>query len=278
MTRLFALTLAVSLATISSGYGSDDDDPYPALASFTSITSKIINSAGCLVAASADFNGFNDHLGTFRSAWLNRDYSIDFYRQRRKQIFVFVIVKRFAELLTEGLFRHGNPPTCSFAITAKYDDTYGKSQEMTVATWRFDQNANEKVNWAKIDPRNFADIAVDYKITADAMSWLSDEPSLARKDDNSSSPVACQLDLLRANAIFIRATTYCAKDYMDTPAGYYALAMSRQCAQTMEEDKIKAFAKEAMLQLDAIAKRSGRAGACRWVNDVEKEVLRAVTN
>lgn len=94
MIRLIALTLIVSLFSILSSHASSDDDAYTAMAGFTSITSKTINSAGCLITASADFNGFNDHLDIFRSAWLNRDYSIDFYRQRRKQVFVFVIVKR----------------------------------------------------------------------------------------------------------------------------------------------------------------------------------------
>jgi hypothetical protein len=61
------------------------------------------------------------------------------------------------------LYREAKPVSCSFSITAKYDDKFGKTQEMTVVTWKFDQNTNEKVVWDDIDPRDFGQIAVDYK-------------------------------------------------------------------------------------------------------------------
>jgi len=43
----------------------------------------------------------------------------------------------------------------------------------------------------------------------------------------------CQDVFVRANSIFIRATVECKRDYMDTSAGYYALAMTRQCARSI---------------------------------------------
>jgi hypothetical protein len=151
---------------------------------------------------------------------------------------------------------------------------------MTVVTWKFDESTNKKLDWDKSDPREFADIAIDYKITPEAVSWLSDERNVMGENNvanEKQTNTGCQLSMLKANATFIRATVYCRKDYMDSPAGYYALAMSRQCAQSIDEDKLRAIAMEAMRQLDVIAKQMGRAKACNWVDGVEKEVLRSVT-
>lgn len=280
MIPLIALGLVLSFLDVSRGYASTDEAAYATMTEFTSITSKTINSAGCLITASANFPSFIGHQEVFRNAWLNKDYSIDFYNQRRKQVFVFMIVKRYAELLTEGLYREANPPSCSFSISARYEDKFGKPQELIVAMWKFDQSTNKKVDWDKIDPRNFAKIAIDYKVTPEAMSWLSDEPSMAggsnKKDQRGEGN--CQLDMLKANAIFIRAVTYCAKNYMDSPAGYYALAVSKQCAQSLDEDKLEAIATDAMRQLDTVVKQKGRTQACHWVERIEKEVRRSVTN
>jgi hypothetical protein len=40
----------------------------------------------------------------------------------------------------------------------------------------------------------------------------------------------CDEKFVKANAIFIRATVHCKRNYMDSPAGYYALAMTKQCS------------------------------------------------
>jgi hypothetical protein len=108
--RAVALSALLGILNLSGGYAATDEDAYAAMAQFTSITSKTINSAGCLITASANFSDFVARVDTFRSAWLNRDYSIDFYNQRQKQVFVFTIIKRYAELLTEGLYREMQPP------------------------------------------------------------------------------------------------------------------------------------------------------------------------
>jgi hypothetical protein len=279
MVRLITVSLISSLLGCSQALAATDDDAaYSALLDFASISSKTINSAGCLVTGTIDFGGIVSKLDVFKEAWLNRDYSTDFYGQRRKQVFIYIIVKRYAELITEGLFHNEKPSSvCSFPINAKYDDKYGKTQDMTVVTWKFDQTTNGKVVWENFDPRDFARIAIDYKITPEAMSWLSDEPSMAEKKSSDDQKI-CQPDMLKANAVFIRATTYCSKNYMDSPAGYYALAMSRQCAQSMDEEKLKAITMDAMKQLDGLARQRGRVGACRWVQDVERNVLRKVAN
>lgn len=270
------MVMGCAICLGNGAHANSDDDAYAALQTFAHVTSKTINSAGCLVTASVDFNGFTSKLALFREVWLNKDYSVDFYTQRRKQVFLFVVAKRYAELLTEGLYRGVKPPNCSFSISAAYDDKFGKSKEIVAVTWKFDQRINSKVNWDKIDPREFAGLAIDFQISADAKTWMSDEPSMSGAS-SSADQVSCQVAMLRANAIFIRATTHCAKNYMDSPAGYYALAVSRQCAG-FGEDKVKAVAMRAMEELDAVVKKKGRAAGCRWVDAVEKDVLRSVTN
>ncbi|NTF59420.1 hypothetical protein G6L12_31395 [Agrobacterium rhizogenes] len=253
-----------------------EDDAYSALKIFSVVTSKTINDAGCLVTASMDFNKFSDKVAIFRDAWLSRDYSVDFYQQRRKQIFVYVVVKRFAELVTEALYSDKTlSSTCSFSITVAYDDKFGASQKLTAVTWRFDESTSKKMVWEKFDARNFADVAIDYKVNPDAVSWLSDEPGMSDEKSGATEPT-CQLDMLNANAAFIRATTYCKKDYIDTPAGVYALSMSRQCAQSMNDAQIKdAFMKTAN-QIDNIAKKKGRSAVCNWMDGLEREVKRQI--
>jgi hypothetical protein len=182
-----------------------------------------------------------------------------------------------AELITEGLYRDEHPSSCSFSISARYVDKFGQNKEFPALTWKFSQVQNEKVNWDKIDPRDFGEIAIDLKASPDAMAWMSDEPGMEDKKNSSDASGACDSGMLRANAIFIRATTYCRKNYMDSPAGYYALAMSRQC-KNLAENELKAISLEAMKKVDAAARRYGRAGACRFVDEVEQQVLRAVIN
>ena len=116
MFRSFALAIFLSLSFISGGYAATDDDAYNALAKFATVSSKTINSAGCLITATADFDGFFSQISTFRDAWLNQDFSVDYYSQRRKAVFVYIVLKRFAEILTEGLYRNEKPPSCTFRL------------------------------------------------------------------------------------------------------------------------------------------------------------------
>jgi hypothetical protein len=265
---LLAITLALSISVSSTKAA---DDPYAAMQNFTKLTSKTINSAGCLVMGSADFDASKQYLPIFREEWLNRDYSLDFYVQRGKQVFLYMIVKRFAELITEGLYSHGGPPQCSFAISISYIDKLGQPKVLEAVTWQFTQKRASEVNWEKIDPRNFNEIALDYKFGPQVSEWTAGEPSFGPPSTPSAS---CDMRFVRANSIFIRATTYCAKDYMDSPAGYYALAMSRQCAQDMTEEKIKTAFMSAAKEIDDAAKKGGKAGACRFVDQVEREITR----
>lgn len=265
---LVAITLALSISVSSAKAA---DDPYAAMQNFAKVTSKTINSAGCLVTGSADFETSMKYFPIFREEWLNRDYSLDFYVQRAKQVFLYMIVKRFAEVITEGLYSHDGPPQCSFAISITYIDKLGRPKVLEAATWQFTQKRASEVNWEKIDPRNFSDIALDYKFGPQVSKWIAGEPSF----DPPSTPSAnCDLRFLRANSIFIRATTYCAKDYMDSPAGYYALAMSRQCTPVMTKEKFKTAFMSATKEIDNAAKKGGKAGACQFVDQVEREVAR----
>jgi hypothetical protein len=152
-----------------------------------------------------------------------------------------------------------------------YLDKFGQPKVLDAVTWKFDQKRSSEVNWEKIDPKNFQEIAIDYKLGPQVSEWTADEPSFGIPTQTIPQ---CDMSLIRANAIFIRATTYCKKGYMDSPAGYYALAMSRQCAVNMTEDKINESFVAAASEVDAVAKKGGRAGACRFVDQVEREVMK----
>ncbi len=81
----------------------------------------------------------------------------------------------------------------------------------------------------------------------------------------------CDDSFVKANAIFIHATVECEKNYMDSPAGYYALAMARKCIG-LGETKMKEITKNAMLEFDHVKKVKGKKDACRWADSVEKAV------
>ena len=88
-----------------------------------------------------------------------------------------------------------------------------------------------------------------------------------------SSPTLAECDesFLRANAIFIRATVLCGKNYMDSPAGYYALAMSRKCTE-LGDQKLESLIKNAMLEFDSVMKKHGKKRACLWADEIENSV------
>ena len=89
----------------------------------------------------------------------------------------------------------------------------------------------------------------------------------------STAAVAeCEMLFVEANATFIRATVHCKRNYMDTPAGFYALAMARQC-KSLREDELSKAGMAAMVKLDEIAKQKGKAAACKWVDDLEKSIV-----
>lgn len=93
-----------------------------------------------------------------------------------------------------------------------------------------------------------------------------------------TSPAAAECDemFVKANSIFIHATAECKRDYMDTPAGYYALAVTRQCRE-LGEDKLTAIFKDAILQFDEIKREKGRNAACAWADKLEKAIVQDVT-
>jgi hypothetical protein len=93
---------------------------------------------------------------------------------------------------------------------------------------------------------------------------------------NSPAGAECDETFVIANSIFIHATVECKRDYMDTPAGYYALAMTRQCSQ-MGEDKLTAVFKKAVSQFDEIKREKGKNAACAWVDKLERAIVQDVS-
>lgn len=252
-----------------------EEDPYAALREVVTITSKNITATDCSVGVVADFERYPPRLALFRDAWLNKEFSVDFYNQRRKQVFLYVIVKRAAELVTEGLYSNVSlapSPDCTFKIDIKSFDKFGQPRLYPAVTWRFNRAQANKVSWSTLDPRNFQEIAIDYRIASGMDYWVSDEPNMTGKENSKPVNVSnCDERFLRANAIFIRATTFCNRDYMDTRAGNFALEMFKQCSNLNETDLMPRI-KAAMGELDQVVAQKGKSFGCRWVDELEHSV------
>jgi hypothetical protein len=81
----------------------------------------------------------------------------------------------------------------------------------------------------------------------------------------------CDEEYVKANAIFIHATVECNKNYMDTPAGYYALAMARKC-NVRGTSYLMNLTKRSMLEFDKVKEKKGVDTACRWADNVAASV------
>jgi hypothetical protein len=272
----------ISVLLLSTTVCCADEDPYRALKELITLTSKDIGPDRCSVSATVDFEGYTGHLALFRESWLNEDYSLDFYNQRRKQVFLYFIVKRVADVMTIGLYGGAaSPPVheCTFAIAVKSFDNFGQSHVYPAVSWKFNRAQNAKVAWDHTDPKNFQDIALEYSIAGEMKTWLVGEPSMTNGDNSPSgsgdSP-SCDEQFLRANAIFVRASAFCKKDYMDTPAGYYALAMSKKCTP-LGEKSLTPKIRSAMAELDAMIRQKGAPDGCRWVDELERTVIKSMS-
>lgn len=276
----YLLTLALSMFCLASSIAAEEDAAYEALVRIQNIDSEDITPGKCSIQASLDFDSFTNDIAIYRDAWLNRDYSVDYYNQRRKQVFSYLVAKRYAELLTEGLYREKAPKLCNFSVAAKITDKFGQDKKIPILSWQFSQKQNSKINWNKIDPRDFSQLALNYKYSAAIDEWMSDEPEMKGvKATKANNPGAgCDQKMLMANAIFIRATaTYCKKNYMDSQAGYFALEMSRRCT-SLGEKTVKSIAMEGMHQLDEKAEKGGAAAACEFADTVEANVLHTIAD
>lgn len=87
MKRLRLVSLVFGIVT-SIGIGAGavaETDPYEALGKVVTVNPADPENGFCIITAVADFDEYKHYLQLFRDAWLNHDYSIDFYQQRGKQ-------------------------------------------------------------------------------------------------------------------------------------------------------------------------------------------------
>jgi len=271
------LTLASALAAAllangpAAADGESEDTAYKTITQIVTVTPSDPKSDDCMVNATADFAKYVDQVAIFREAFLNKEFSVDFYNQRRRQVFAYIVLKRAAELITEGLYHEQTRPECQFSMTIAYADKFGQERKFQALTWRFNAEQAAKVNWEKFDPRDFADVALDYEVKPSVSGWVAEEPQLNDGGkDSSSKATGCDMLLFNANAMFIRATTFCKKDYIDSPEGLAALNGAKKCP--LNEKVMEQKAKAAMLTLDQIAQRKGRAAVCPFVDQVAREV------
>ncbi len=270
MLRILLLIGLLLVGTPSQAEDTNPHDPYKALVEILKQTDRNINAQACTVDATVDFALYQPKLAIFRDAWLNRDYSVDFYAQRGKQVLAFVVLKHEAELLTEGLYNGHETPECKFSLSVAYPDKFGQVKSIKVVTWKFNNQQSHKINWEKFDPKDFNEIALDYHLNQDVETWIADEPQMEPNKQPTQTD-DCDMYMFKANAIFIRATTFCRKDYMDSKAGYAALAGARKCAASIGDD-IKPQVAATMQLLDRMVRQRGRAAACAMVEDIARNV------
>jgi hypothetical protein len=249
------------------------ESPHEALAKIVKQPDVKSDAHACKIDATVDFELYKPRLAIFREAWLNRDYSVDFYALREKQVLIYIILKRVAEMLTEARFGGQDSPECKFSLSVEYTDKFGQSKSLRALNWRFNNEQSHKINWEKFDPRNFHDVALDYELSKETQAWTSDEPDMAT-DKKPAKADDCDMYMFKANAIFIRATTFCSKNYMDSKAGYAALDEARRCAASMPEEDMEPQVKAAMESVDRMVRQRGRAAACAMIENIAQNINR----
>jgi hypothetical protein len=274
------IVIAIVFFIVTCAVSNSEEDPYATLSKFVENGDITLTSVKCNVELIAKFERAKPYYNLYREEWLNKEYGIDFYLQRGKQVFIYFVVKRIAESFTEALYRdesHQDVDRCSFRVKVIANDKFGQDETFTAVTWNFSRDISNRINWQKFDPRSFAEVADSYQISPDAAKWISDEPSLAASAVPlvGSTGSSCDPVYLRANAIFIRATTYCRTDYMDSPAGMYALEKFRQC-KGMSEEQLKPMIARSMGELDAVVSKLGPRQACAWVDQLAREILQSI--
>ena len=214
-----SLAILINYAPVAAAQGNEasvsaaelDKNAYNALTSLAHITSKQVTQNGCSVTAVADFQEYTKHLSLFREAWLNRDYSFDFYNHRRKQVFIFSVLKKYAELITEGLYTESltnSPDECSFQIEIRAQDLYGNTSQLPAISWTFSRRQADRVVWNNFDPGDFPTIAINYKQSEYMDAWVSIEPSMRHSKSRQELPPVCDDKYIKHDAIFTRATVF----------------------------------------------------------------------
>ena len=111
-----------------------EDAAYKAIIAMTQLTLPDPKSDDCNVKGVVVFMKYADKLPVFREAFLNQGYSIDFYNQRRKQVLSYVVLKRAAELITEGMYNGKSQSECHFSLTVSYPDKFGQERNFEALT------------------------------------------------------------------------------------------------------------------------------------------------
>ncbi|MCX8252596.1 protein of unknown function [Beijerinckiaceae bacterium RH AL1] len=177
---------------------------------------------------------------------------------------------------------------CHFTAGISYTDKYGQTQSFNAVHWDFTNALAAKINWQIFDENKFNEIAENWSYTKGADDFNQLEEPLSNdgkyhplhEEENTETPGPssttsdCSTSLYNANAVFIRATTYCRKDYMDTKGGYIALEASRVCSKSNSEQALKSEAMYAMKQLDKLVRQTGRRNACVFLDELQRSIER----
>jgi len=178
MTRLPVKSIAFAILA-SVGVNAEafaEVDPYEALGKFITVNPADTENGFCVITAVADFDEYKPYLSLFREAWLDRDYTKDFYQQRGKQVFVYIVLKRFSEALTEGLYRKNKDRDCTFYVDISYFDALGKKQNIHGISWQFTAKRANEVDWDHLSyPLIFSRAQMQLEVGASLRRFSHDE-------------------------------------------------------------------------------------------------------
>lgn len=83
----------------------------------------------------------------------------------------------------------------------------------------------------------------------------------------------CDVGYMKANAYFFRATTHCKKNYLDTPAGYIALAESKKCASILSEEGVERITKEGFTEAEDAFVKHGKKKGCKVAESLSVDLV-----
>jgi hypothetical protein len=148
-----------------------DDRAWRAMEEVFSKSSKAISSENCDVLLKIDFDKYQTNMAIFRDAWLYRDKPVEYYQRHATQVLA-TIARKQATMVTQSIFGRtdgSNPASCQFRFLVKDQDKYGNEKPYQMLSWRFTKSLASKVNWEKLDDKNFPKLAIDYVLSTE---WL----------------------------------------------------------------------------------------------------------
>jgi hypothetical protein len=175
----FLAAACIAFAPVVAVAGDLDKKGWEALSAVISAPDEHIARDRCEIAVTVDYDRYIEHMGEFRKAWLYMDKPLEYYQRRSYQI-LLLLGNKEATLLTQAFFdpryKTGMPP-CHFRIFVAGHDEHGKDKSFLVESWSFSSKVASKVNWDKLEDKDFPSVAIDDKFGPEFERRLRRDPA-----------------------------------------------------------------------------------------------------